>query len=262
MSVLSVQITLMSPAAFWLSGLRPDSRSKIKYRHEGSAPCHACSIASRTDCHLSAPVTKGKSRLVDTGAPGARLGDITETHASPPTKRLRVASSGFSQSANHVQPLDDLAGSCSHLPILTLMLQACDLLHTLFPEFGFLHRPSFVDQLLGGSVETARLHAILSVTARFMPTLVPWVGGPEAAGEFYAAKAETAVSYSSTANIYLSYHTGARSPPDQSTLLYLLVSLRKSGGLRILRCCSHQPRVSSVFLGQHKHVVLNSRQHL
>jgi hypothetical protein len=74
-----------------------------------------------------------------------------------------------------------------------LMLQACDLLQTLFPEFGFLHRPSFVDQLLGGSVETARLHAILSVTARFMPTLVPGVGGPEAAGEFYAAKAETAV---------------------------------------------------------------------
>jgi hypothetical protein len=32
-------------------------------------------------------------------------------------------------------------------------------------------------------VEPARLHAILSVTARFMPTLAPWVGGPEAAGE-------------------------------------------------------------------------------
>lgn len=73
------------------------------------------------------------------------------------------------------------------------MLQACDLLHIHFPEFGFLHRPSFIDQLLNDSVETARLHAILSVTARFMPSLVSQHGGAEAAGNFYAAKAETMV---------------------------------------------------------------------
>ena len=73
------------------------------------------------------------------------------------------------------------------------MLQACDLLQTCFPEFGFLHRPSFTDQLVAGSVETARLLAILSVTARFMPSLVSRHGGPEAAGNHYAAIAETAV---------------------------------------------------------------------
>lgn len=73
------------------------------------------------------------------------------------------------------------------------MLQACDLLHTLFPEFGFLHRPTFGDQLLERRVETTRLHAILPVTARFLPSLAIQHGGPEAAGEFYAAKAETAV---------------------------------------------------------------------
>lgn len=73
------------------------------------------------------------------------------------------------------------------------MLQACGLLQSLFPEFGFLHQPTFGDQLLEGSVETARLHAILSVTARFLPSLAVQHGGPEAAGEFYAAKAETAI---------------------------------------------------------------------
>lgn len=73
------------------------------------------------------------------------------------------------------------------------MLQACDLLQICFPEFGFLHRPSFTDQLVMGSVEIAKLHAILSVTARFIPSLVSQHGGPEAAGNHYAARAETAV---------------------------------------------------------------------
>jgi hypothetical protein len=73
------------------------------------------------------------------------------------------------------------------------MLQACDLLQTCFPEFGFLHRPSFTDQLVAGSVEIANLHAILSVTARFMPSLISQHGGPEVAGDYYAARAETAV---------------------------------------------------------------------
>lgn len=73
------------------------------------------------------------------------------------------------------------------------MLQAFNLLQSCFPEFGFLHRPSFADQLLAGDVETARLHAILSVTARFMPSLVSIHGGPEAASNHYATKAETTV---------------------------------------------------------------------
>jgi hypothetical protein len=72
------------------------------------------------------------------------------------------------------------------------MLQACNLLHSCFPEFGFLHRPSFADRLLAGDVETARLHAILSVTARFMPSLISVHGGPEAASNYYATKAENA----------------------------------------------------------------------
>jgi hypothetical protein len=173
-------------SCLWLSGLRPDSRSKIKCYHEGTAPCHACGLASRADCHLSAPLIKGNSRPVDTG-------DATDSHAPPPTKRLRVATPHLSQHACHIQALLDPTASCPDLPTPAVMLQACDLLQTYFPEFGFLHRPSFVDQLLAGSVQTARLHAILSVTARFMPSLVSQHGGPEAAGHFYAAKAETTV---------------------------------------------------------------------
>lgn len=73
------------------------------------------------------------------------------------------------------------------------MLQACHSLQACFPEFGFLHRPSFTDELLAGSVDTARLHAILSVTARFLPTLISQHGGPEASGDHYATKAEAAV---------------------------------------------------------------------
>lgn len=92
-----------------------------------------------------------------------------------------------------MQPLVDSEAGCPDLPTSALMLQACDLLQTHFLEFGFLHRPSFIDQLLNGSVETARLHAILSVTARFMPSLVSQHGGPEAAGSFHAVKAETTV---------------------------------------------------------------------
>jgi hypothetical protein len=176
-----------------LSGLRPDRRSKIKCRHEGSAPCHACNIASREDCLLSAPVVKGRSYPVGYEGPSVRLRDSTDAHTFPPTKRPRVSSFHISHRANYVQPLLDPTVGCPDLPTPTLMLQACELLQAHFPEFGFLHRPSFVDQLLEGSVETARLHAILSVTARFMPGLVSQHGGPEAAGEFYAVKAETSV---------------------------------------------------------------------
>jgi hypothetical protein len=73
------------------------------------------------------------------------------------------------------------------------MFQACDLLQSSFPEFGFLHRPSFTDQLLASDVETSSLHAILSVTAVFIPSLVSEHRGPEAAENYYAAKAERAI---------------------------------------------------------------------
>jgi len=73
------------------------------------------------------------------------------------------------------------------------MLEACNLLQSCFPEFGFLHRPSFADELLTSSVETTMLYAILAVTGRFIPELVSQHAGPEATGDFYAAKAEIAV---------------------------------------------------------------------
>jgi hypothetical protein len=172
----------------------PDSKSKIKCHHEGSAPCHPCTIASRSDCLLSAPIVKNKARLiVDTATPSARPRDSTNTEAFLPTKRARLASPTPSHRASHVQPSVESAVGSPDLPTPTLMQQACDLLQTCFPEFGFLHRPSFADQLLTGDVETARLHAILSVTARLIPSLVLKHGGPEAAGNHYASKAETAV---------------------------------------------------------------------
>jgi hypothetical protein len=176
-----------------MSGLRSYSRSKIKCRHEGYAPCHACNIASREDCLLSAPVTKARSHHDGSGGPSVRSRESTDPHALPPTKRPRVSSSHVSHSTSHVRPLLDPTVGYPNLPTPALMLQACDLLQAFFPEFGFLHRPSFVDQLLASNVETARIHAILSVTARFMPSLVSQYGGPEAVGDFYAAKAETAV---------------------------------------------------------------------
>ena len=176
-----------------MTGLRPDSKSKIKCHHEGEAPCQACIAASRPDCLLSAPLVKGKSQPVDSTASSIRPRGSIDTHASPSNKRPRLASTSPSHNTNHVQPLVNPVVTTSDLPTPALMLQACNLLQTCFPEFGFLHRPSFTDQLVAGSVDTAKLHAILSVTARFMPSLISQYGGPEAAGNYYAARAETAV---------------------------------------------------------------------
>jgi hypothetical protein len=176
-----------------LTGLRPDSKSKIKCHHEGEAPCQACIAASRPDCLLSAPTVRGKAHPDGNPAAHVRPREYTETHPSLTSKRPRLASPTPTQRASHIQPTLGPVVTCPDLPTPALMLQACHLLQTCFPEFGFLHRPSFTDQLVAGSVNTAKLHAILSVTARFMPSLVSQHRGPEAAGHYYAARAETAV---------------------------------------------------------------------
>jgi hypothetical protein len=136
---------------------------------------------------------KGRSHHAGSGGPSVRPRESIDPHTCPPTKRPRLSSSQISHRASHVPPLPSPTAGYPDLPAPALMLQACDLLQTLFPELGFLHRPSFVDKLLAGGAESARLHAILSLTARFMPSLVSQHGGPEEAGDFYAAKAETAV---------------------------------------------------------------------
>jgi hypothetical protein len=178
-----------------LTGLRLASKSKIKCHHEGVAPCQACITASRPDCLLSAPIVKARSRLADSAAPRKCPREFTGDHASHEdlsNKRLRLASRS-PHSVSRVPPPNGSVTACPDLPTSALILQACNLLQSCFPEFGFLHRPSFADQLLAGDVETARLHAILSVTARFMPNLVSVHGGPEAAGNYFATKAETTV---------------------------------------------------------------------
>ncbi|CAJ2503304.1 Uu.00g106980.m01.CDS01 [Anthostomella pinea] len=179
-------------------------RSKIKCHHDGVAPCRACTSAPRTDCLLSGPIIKNRLRQVNSEeADGGPAGGTPGTHdASParppahaprPAKRPRLEGPGSPVSPVQDGSLVVSAIALPNLPAPALLLQASNLLQSLFPEFGFLHRPSFTDELLEGRVEPMRLHAILSVTARFVPTLVSQHGGPEAAGGFYAARAETAV---------------------------------------------------------------------
>jgi hypothetical protein len=129
---------------------------------------------------------------VSTATPNCQRESI-DANLSLSNKRPRLASPAPSHRVKRVQPLVDPVVTGPDLLTPALMLQACDLLQACFPEFGFLHRPSFTDQLVAGSVDTAKLHAILSVTARFMPSLVSGHDGPEAAGDYYAARAETAV---------------------------------------------------------------------
>lgn len=79
------------------------------------------------------------------------------------------------------------------LPDLPILVEACDSFLKLFPEFGFLHRPSFNDQLRAGLVDGVKLYAILAVTSRYVPSLTARYGGSRATSEYFAQRSQDAV---------------------------------------------------------------------
>lgn len=155
------------------------------------------------------PVAKARKRRriddveIDHNGPG----DVRVSHASMELGRpqSRVANSGtemgereFQMTSTPQQNHDTLANhhinaTSNDLPPLSHVIKACELLFRLFPEFGFLHRPTFSDHIRAGSVDSIKIWAILSVTARFIPEIADAHENPETAGEFYAEKARSAV---------------------------------------------------------------------
>lgn len=155
------------------------------------------------------PVAKTKKRRrldnVEINSNGSDDGRVTHTSMESGRPQPRVANSGSELGERELEETSTLrqnhdALTCHHisaisndLPPLSHVIKACELLSRLFPEFGFLHRPTFSDHIRARRVEIVKIWAILSVTARFIPEIADAHENPETAGVFYAEKARSAV---------------------------------------------------------------------
>lgn len=165
-------------------------KSKIKCHHEGVAPCRLCEIAGRQDCTLTIPVVQSKKRqrhgesTKDEGQPSSvRAGQIAHGHDPETTLAYGYTASPDARSRPKGHGLPHA------LPERAVLMEACELLFKLFPEFGFLHRPTFIDQLQNNQLDPVKLCAILCVTSRYMPRLVARHGSPNQAADYYAQEA-------------------------------------------------------------------------
>lgn len=83
----------------------------------------------------------------------------------------------------------------SRLPLQDELVEACDWFFLTYFQLGFLHKPTFMHQLQTSpqSLSVFLLLSMLSISARFTPTLIQRYETPSNAAQVFAKRVQTLV---------------------------------------------------------------------
>ncbi|KAB8225054.1 hypothetical protein BDV33DRAFT_187681 [Aspergillus novoparasiticus] len=189
-------------------------KSKIKCHHNGTPPCKSCRAHPGRECSLSTPVIRRK-RDTSSHSPAntARANPVSkpgtgEASASRRTETKNTSLQNRQSQAAFSKPsaISDANGSCERrsnavsqqlktilLPENALenldrelVIRASRRFVQQFPEFGFIHKPTFFEYGLQDGIPAIKLCAIMALCARYIPELVDQYGSPYLASEHFA----------------------------------------------------------------------------
>ncbi|KAB8229537.1 uncharacterized protein BDW43DRAFT_303108 [Aspergillus alliaceus] len=170
-------------------------KSKIKCHHNGAPPCQLCRANPGRECVLSTPVLRRKERNAPYPPPTSktRTYHISETSAPDRTDKVHadqqdrrpqkdgstsdavdgVTTSGEMQS--QVAPQQVAAPLSPEYALVNvnseLVTHASRIFVKQFPEFGFVHKPTFFEHGLQDEIPSIKLCAILALCSRYLPEL-------------------------------------------------------------------------------------------
>ncbi|GMG06443.1 unnamed protein product [Aspergillus oryzae] len=194
-------------------GLIP-CQSKIKCHHDGTPPCKSCRVHPGRECSLSTPVIRRKrntpSRPPANTARANRVSKpvIGEASASRRTEKrntslqIRQSPPAFStpSAISEAERIDERQSNAlpQQLKIIflpenalenverKLVIRASRVFVQQFPEFGFVHKPTFFEYGLQDGVPAIKFCAIMALCARYIPELVDQYSSLYLASEHFA----------------------------------------------------------------------------
>ncbi|KAJ5646849.1 Transcription factorfungi [Penicillium lividum] len=153
-------------------------KSKLKCHHNGSPPCKACASHAERECVLTTP-------------------QVVRRHPKPrsASRHRYLERPGYIEqtpdNTNDVEPQDFTPRSSrSTNPVTTvdreIIRRACQIFTQKFPEFGFLHKPTFLEHIHADSVSSLKLCAVMGLCARYLPEMTTRYGSALGASEHFA----------------------------------------------------------------------------
>ncbi|KAE8378491.1 hypothetical protein BDV26DRAFT_281022 [Aspergillus bertholletiae] len=189
-------------------------KSKIKCHHDGTPPCKLCRAHPGRECSLSTPILRSKRKTPSPPAANkARAYRVSKPPVGQPlvSQRTEKGNSSLqnlqSQTAvstpSVVPEVNSISGKQSNvapqqrkiivLPETALedvdralIIRASRIFAQQFPEFGFIHKPTFFEYGLQHGIPGIKLCAIMALCARHIPELVDRYESPYKASEYFA----------------------------------------------------------------------------
>ncbi|KAE8420750.1 hypothetical protein BDV36DRAFT_306237 [Aspergillus pseudocaelatus] len=188
-------------------------KSKVKCHHDGTPPCKSCRAHPGRECSLSTPIFRRK-RNISSHSPAntARANRVSktvigETSASRRTEKTNTglqnqqsptafsthsavpdANGSSERQSNAPQQLKSIILPENALENVDqeLVIRASRIFAQQFPEFGFVHKPTFFEYSLQDGIPAIKLCAIMALCARYIPEMVDQYGSPHRASEYFA----------------------------------------------------------------------------
>ncbi|KAE8136513.1 hypothetical protein BDV38DRAFT_293923 [Aspergillus pseudotamarii] len=190
-------------------------KSKVKCHHDGIPPCKSCRAHPGRECSLSTPTFRRKRRMSShSPANTARANRVSKTIIGEisTSRRIEKTNAGLQNQQSPTAfsthtAVSDANSSCERqgnaslkqpktlvLPENALdnvdrelVIRASRIFVQQFPEFGFVHKPTFFEYGLPDEIPVIKLCAILALCARYIPELVDQYGSPYLASQYFAS---------------------------------------------------------------------------